>query len=128
MYGGRRIMGSAKKNASASLQRRVGFLIALCFSPIVFIFAYFGHIEKGFVVSCLCGVFAIAVYMKRDLVRGPYAISAIAILFVLELVAIMIVGIPERHFPGIVIMPLAVLNYIIVLLTLRLILRITGSG
>jgi hypothetical protein len=90
-------------------------------SPVFIIFAYLGHPQRGFVMMCVLGVFAAVIYVKRHVARMGYFISVVAPFFIVEIFLALFIPISEKHFPGILAMPFAIVNVILLLAILRLV-------
>ena len=114
-------MSLSPEQSRISPSRKAGYIIALALSPVFFIFAYLGQPERGFITMCVLGVFATVVYVRRRVARQPYFIWVIAPFFIVELALTLCVPMSEEHFPGILLMPFAILNVIVLLAILRLV-------
>lgn len=103
------------------MARAWGFAIAICLLPVLIVFACFGQIERGFAVYGVCGVFAALIYAKRRVATKPYFILTCLGLFAAQLAAAMLAPLPKSHWPGMAMMPVAVVDYVIVLLATNLV-------
>jgi len=91
------------------------FIIAAALSPIFFLFWHYNQPEMGFIIMSIAGVFAAAIYVKRDLIAKPYFIATIVILLTIHL-ALVIIFRPNTHgYPSIIVLPFAIADLILVL-------------
>ena len=101
--------------------QKVGFFLALALAPIFIIFAYYGRPDQGFILMCIAGVFATVAYVKRKIIDWPYILLTILALFISEMAILFTIGFPKEHFPGIVMLPVAIINVALVFAVLRVV-------
>lgn len=70
---------------------------------------------------CVVGAFVTVVYLKRNIAKQAYFIAFIGPLFLIELALALFTPLSEEHFPGILLMPVAIVNVILLLAILKLI-------
>ena len=114
-------MSLPSRQPCVSKSQKAGYIIALLLSPVFIIFAYFGHPQRGFVMMCVLGVFATVTYMKRHIAKKKYFIGVVTPFFIAEIFLALFVPMSEEHFPGILAMPFAIVNVILLLAILRLV-------
>ena len=68
---------------------------------------------------CVAGVFATVAYVRRSVIGRTHVWATIMISFILELVAVLAIHLPKEHFPGIILLPIAVINVALVFALLR---------
>ena len=107
--------------SSVPQSQKMGYLFGLLLLPIFIVFAYMGQPEKGFILMCLAGVFVTAGYVRRRDIADPRIIAVLVILFVIEAAAVFSVNIPREHFPGIVLLPIAIANVALVMALIRIV-------
>ena len=106
--------------SSVSQSQKMGYLFGLLLLPIFIVFAYMGQPERGFILMCLAGVFVTAGYVRRRDIGDPRIIAILVALFLIEAAAVFSVNIPREHFPGIILLPVAIANVAIVMALIRI--------
>ncbi|MES2452030.1 MAG: CPBP family glutamic-type intramembrane protease [Pseudomonadota bacterium] len=95
--------------------RSARFIIAAALSPIFFMFWHYNQPQMGFIMMSLAGVFAAALYVKRDLIAKAYFIATIVTLFAIQF-SLVIIFRPTTHgYPSIIVLPFAIADLVLVL-------------
>jgi hypothetical protein len=113
-------MGSNNRR-SISSSRKIGYIFAIFLSPIFILFAIFGEPERGFFLMCLAGALLTICYVRREIIKKQYFLIVVITVFIIEGSLLIFLPIPNEHFPGVIIMPIAIANVIVVLAILRII-------
>jgi hypothetical protein len=112
-----------------SKNRKIGYIASLVLAPIFLIFTFLGDPERGLIGMSLFGVFFSVLYVKRDIIRKSYFIITISILFLLHFVFFLSFGFPDlKNLPGIIVMPFAVLDLILVLVIIEVVRKLVGDS
>lgn len=120
-------MAAEKSDEGTETKSQVAGLITLALvSPIYFIFAHFGHPQKGFLVTCVTGVFAAIIYVKGRTLLKPYSASAMAVLFVAQIFGVLLVDIPVPRSFSIAVLPFVIFDLVLAFAILALVDRAFG--
>lgn len=92
----------------------IAIVLALFLTPVFAIFSHFGETGRGMVVVCLTLVFCAVIYARNDIIFRRKIIATLALIYVFQLVVALVIYIPSR-FSGIVAMPFALLDLILIL-------------
>jgi hypothetical protein len=96
------------------LTRKSALVIALCSSPFFFIFAYFGDLGKGRTAAICAFAIITAVWYYWDLRRHVWFWFTVAIVIALHVPLVLFVPWTDTKYPGVVLLPFALLDYGIV--------------
>lgn len=92
-------MATEESAEEAETRSRVaGLIVFVLLSPIFFIFDHFGQSQKGFLVTCVTGVFAATIYVKGRKLLKPHSISVMIILFIAQILGLLLVDVPGPYF------------------------------
>jgi len=112
-------------------QRQLGCLFGALLSPVMIgVSAYHGA-ERGFLITTLLGVFAIVLYVRRDIVGEDYFIAVVPALFLSQFLLAVGYPLPEVPYYKALAMPFAIvtlfLNFSIIRLAEKLLARKKGQ-
>jgi hypothetical protein len=101
--------------------RVLGVLCGICLLPIFFLFAHFGQPARGLAAMCALGVLISVLYVKRSFLKKTSFIAIMSLLFVIHFVFVMLFPFPTYHFPGILALPVSIVDLPLVLALVRLV-------
>ncbi len=113
----------AKKRLFDIPVRSAGFLIGIVLLPVFFAFAKMGHAKKGFIFCCITTVFMLIMFMKPIYVRNKIPFIILFAIYLLQVTTIIFLKLSEQYFPGFYMMPVAILDYIVVSMLMRFVLK-----
>lgn len=102
------------------LTKKSALAIALCSSPFFFIFAYFGDLGQGRTAAICAFVIITAVWYYWDLRKHVWFWFTVAIVVIFHVSAVLFVPWTDTKYPGVVLLPFALLDYGIVYVCIRL--------
>ena len=122
-------MDEDRKFAQSDTRMRIaGAITAICLSPVIFLFAYFGQLARGLAASCALGVIIIVIYVKRRFLQNTAFIVTMSILFLAHFALVMFLPFPPANFPGFVAVPIAFIDLFLILGVVQVVLNATGSA
>jgi len=115
-------MTEEKSDEGTETKSRIAGLITLVLvSPVYFAFAHFGHPQKGFLVTCVVGVFAAIIYTKGRVLLDVYHISSMIVLFIAQIFGVLIFNISVPDHFSIAVLPFAIADYFLLFAILGLV-------
>ena len=118
-----------KDGKASSLNTRgriIGLAIGICLLPIFFLFAHFGQPARGLATACVVGVFVVVVYVKRKIISNVWFLVVISILFAIHLFLVLSLPFPSSNFPGIIALPISIVDLLLILALVHLVENLTG--
>jgi hypothetical protein len=102
--------------------RWAGLCIAAAILPVYLLFRHLGLENIGYVVTCITGVFLMAIYVNRSSMLNSIFVAVTLVLYVIHIVLILELPIPS-NIPSYIMIPIALVDGVIVLSILHFIER-----
>jgi asparagine N-glycosylation enzyme membrane subunit Stt3 len=107
--------------------RQIGCLIGAILSPVMIMVSVYNGAERGFLIVTLLGVFAMVLYVRRDIIGEDYFIAVVPPLFLSQFLLAVGCPLPEVPYYKALVMPFAIatlfLNFAIIRLAEKLLAR-----
>jgi len=111
--------------------RQLGCLFGALLSPVIIGVSVYHGAERGFLITTLLGVFAVVLYVRRDIIGEDYFIAVVPALFLSQFLLAVGYPLPEVPYYKALAMPFAIvtlfLNFSIIRLAEKLLARKKGQ-
>ncbi len=118
---------SGGKGPFDRLTRRSALMVLLCALPFFFLFAALGEPARGRAAATCVGMIATAVLIRWDLQKRAWFWVTIAILALLHIPVVLFIPWTNRNYPGIVLLPGALLDLAMVYGCIKLAEKLMGK-
>jgi hypothetical protein len=102
------------KSIFDKLTKKSAILIALCASPLFFLFAYLGDPGRGRAAAVCAFVLLTCARLFWNILKPVWLWLTIAIVVICHVPLITLVSWTNKDYPGIVLLPIALLDFVVV--------------
>ena len=128
MHGGELVNQTESKNPFDRLSKKSALVALLCGISIFVIFAYLGDPAKGRPAAICVAMTVLVVWMRWDLRKRVWFWITITILVLLHVPLVLLIPWSNRNYPGVVLLPQALLDFSVVYGCIKLVEKAMRAG